>query len=270
MNLDYYITDEVIVKEFLRGKGFSRDIMPIIKNNLFFNDSPIRLWNKISNGKLEIKLLDEESNIKLCDIDFDVVYEDEYLIIVRKKGQLCVMPNHNHIDNNLSGMVMNYFTKNNIKSTVHLVNRLDYDTFGLVLIAKNGLIHNLIKDIEKKYYLVCKGIVKESGCINLPIKKIDGIKRAIREDGKEAITLYNLLKTNNNSLVEAKLITGRTHQIRVHFMAIGHPLIGDKLYGDDNINKLALQCHYLKFIHPIFEKEIIIDDKVDDYLLTLL
>lgn len=268
MELTYKITNEINIKQFLLDIGYSKDIMPLIKNNIYFNNKNVRLWNNVSNGTLKIKLEDEESSIKECDINFNIAYEDEYLLIVRKDSGICSMPNKGH-DISLAGMVIKYFRLNNIKSTVHLVTRLDKDTSGLVIIAKNRLIHHLIKNINKKYYLVCEGLINDSGIIDLPIKKgLDGIKRIISDDGKKSITEYKCInKINNKSLVEVNLITGRTHQIRLHFSSIGYPIIGDRLYNFNyNNEKLALQCHYIKFMHPIYNKYVEINDLPNDFL----
>jgi 23S rRNA pseudouridine1911/1915/1917 synthase len=155
---------------------------------------------------------------------------------------------------------MGYYKQNHIKSTIHLVNRLDKDTSGYLLVAKYRDIHHYFsKDINKVkrvYHAYVEGIVDE-GTIDLPILKVEKqMRRIIDEKGKPSITHYRLIKSYDDySLVECVLQTGRTHQIRVHMAAIGHPLIGDSLYGGKE-GEFYLDSVEISFTHPI-SKEVI-------------
>ena len=177
-----------------------------------------------------------------------------------------------HYQYHLSGMIYKYFKENNIKSTVHFVNRLDYETSGLIIIAKHQYIHHLFNyvKINKYYYCIVENILKDKkGIIDKPILKLenDPKKRIIDEKGKRSITEYEVIKEFNNfSLINVHLLTGRTHQIRLHFSSIGHPLIGDTLYNStfDNNGDILLFSYHLDFIHPITNKEINITLPLND------
>ncbi len=148
----------------------------------------------------------------------------------------------------------------NLKATVHLVNRLDKDTQGLMLIAKNRQAHYLlskdIKQVKRVYHCLVEGILKGEGIIDKPIiKDKNSVKRLIDASGKKAITVYRSLKIfDNKSLIECDLKTGRTHQIRVHLSSIGHPLVGDGLYGSMETKTYYLDSVYLEFVSPFTNK----------------
>ena len=185
----------------------------------------------------------------------NIIYEDEYIMLINKENDISSQPSRKHPQDNVISCVKNYFLKNNINSNVHLVNRLDFSTSGLMIIAKDGITHfEFTKiDIVKKYICEIEGHINpDKGTINLPIDRYEApsIKRFVSEFGKESITHYQVLrKTETTDFVEATLETGRTHQIRVHFSHLGHSLIGDELYGTkDKI--LKLHCYYLSFVHP--------------------
>ena len=207
---------------------------------------------------------DEGENEEIISYDYplDIQYEDENILIINKPNNLASQPSHKHFEHNVVSYVKNYFEKNNIKSNVHIVNRLDYQTSGLMVIAKNGFTHHELtkeKVITRKYYAIVDGVLTEmQGRIIKGIKReCEGsIRRIVSDDGQLAITNYNVIGVNNNkSLVDVCLETGRTHQIRVHFNYLGHPLIGDKLYGTED-KRLYLHCYNLSFINP-FTKELI-------------
>lgn len=202
-------------------------------------------------------------------------------MIVNKGVNLPVHPSLNHYDISLSNGVRAYFDKIGLNKTVRLVNRIDKDTTGLVVIAKCEYIQEcLIKQMNdnsfiKEYIAIARGLIDSSGVIDFPIARKDGsiIERCVDlVRGENAITNYVRLNYNPEldiSLVKCRLLTGRTHQIRVHFAYIGHPLLGDSLYGLDCVdvdkcnfekskaylmNHQALQSNRVCFIHPISKK----------------
>lgn len=241
-----------------------------IQNSLQKGDFSEKLQKQIQKEKLYsekkgtylITLPPEECQIPCYNSSFPILYEDEYLLIVFKKGNLDCLSSKRHYDNNLSSMICYYYQKNNIQSTIHFVNRLDYKTEGIVVLAKHGYIHHLLmqQKIRKEYQLICHGhLKKKRGWIQIKIKKEENsVKRIVHQDGKMAITQYKLIKQiGNDSLVWVRLHTGRTHQIRLSFATLGHPLYHDHLYGNGSKEKpLALCANFIKFIHPITKKRI--------------
>ena len=247
------------VLECLKENNFSRKVIRSL-DYVYVNDKEIRLWMEVNEGDiLEVPIKEEKSDVISTKGDIDIVYEDESILIVNKKNKVSTQPNVGHYTDSLANYIKYYFEENNINSTVHLVNRLDYETSGLVLVAKSSYIHNLFKKIkiEKRYYAVVEGVIEDDGIIEKPIVR-EGKFRVVGGD-KLAITEYHVVSVKTNTLLDIILHTGRTHQIRVHMKYINHPVIGDNLYGaGDN---LALQSYYLKFKHPI--KDDIIEVKLD-------
>lgn len=198
----------------------------------------------------------------------DIVYEDNCFLILNKPSGIAVHPSMLHYDNSLSNGVKYYFDKNNLHKKIRPVNRLDFDTSGLIIFAKNEYVQECLirqmanNEFSKKYLAIVEGIFdSKSGTINLPIgrKEKSIIERCVCELGQPSITEYKVLQEHNNiSLVECVLKTGRTHQIRVHMSAIGHPLVGDSLYGltSNLIDRQALHSYEISFIHPITKERI--------------
>lgn len=211
---------------------------------------------------------EDNSNIVPTKMDLNIVFEDDWLLVVNKPAGIAIHPSVLHYSDSLCNGIRFYFDKIGLKKKIRPVNRLDLNTSGLVVFAKceyiqECLINQMKKNQFKKEYLaVCDGIFDEkSGTINLPIARKENsiIERCISENGQTAITHYTVLKEfDNYSLVKCSLETGRTHQIRVHMSAIGHPLLGDSLYGSisDLINRQALHCFNLQFIHPVYNNDL--------------
>ena len=198
------------------------------------------------------------------DIPTDIIYEDEALLILDKPAGIAVHPSISHYTDSLANGVKYYFDTIGLKRKIRPVNRLDLNTSGLIVFAKNEYVQECLiqqmqtNEFKKEYLAIVHGIFENvQGTINLPIARKENsiIERCISENGQEAITHYEVLKTSNDlSLVHCTLQTGRTHQIRVHMSAIGHPLVGDTLYGSDfsdSITRQALHSYKISFIHPI-------------------
>lgn len=257
------------INEFLLSKGYSDDnIFYLIKNkNVKVNNKIVNDKNYLLsfNATICVTLNEEVNELYRCNKTINIVYEDDYLLIVDKEKYDDVEPTKSNYESSLANKVSYYFDSKNIKSKIHLVNRLDKLTSGLVIIAKNQFIHNLMSkvNIEKKYVTLVKGKINKKGLIKVKIKKEDdSIKRIISNDGKLSLTKYRLIEyVNDNSLVDVKLLTGRTHQIRVSFESINHPLIGDPIYSKDEKENMLLRAYFLKFIHPITKKKLVINVK---------
>lgn len=279
--LKYTITKEFqdkTVKEFLRQNKISSSMVTRLKkldNGIMLNGERVFVTAKLSEGDT-LELLTESGEehsefIFPTEGKLDIIYEDEDFLAVNKPPYLPVHPSKGHPYDSLANIVVYYYKQKNENFTFRCVNRLDKDTSGVTLIAKNAYAHELMRRLnvenktDKTYFAIVHGKPeKENGIIDLPIYRPEEatIKRIVDERGKPAKTLYETIKTNNKlSLIKIKLLTGRTHQIRVHFSHIGHPLAGDFLYGDENdgvIARQALHCGELSFIHPINEKQLIL------------
>lgn len=207
---------------------------------------------------------EESENIIPTPIPLNIIYEDEALLILDKPAGIAVHPSISHYTDSLANGVKYYFDTIGLKRKIRPVNRLDLNTSGLIVFAKNEYVQECLiqqmqtNELKKEYLAIVHGIFeKAQGTITLPIARKENsiIERCISENGQEAITHYEVLKTSNDlSLVHCILQTGRTHQIRVHMSAIGHSLVGDTLYGSDfsdSIARQALHSYKISFIHPI-------------------
>ena len=252
--------------EFMLKKGFSSSNIFheinqkfLLVNSLSVRDKNIEI---LKGDKIEITLVPEANELPLNSDKIDILYEDEYLLIVNKPQDLLVEPYKVGTNNNLASMVANYFFEKQIPSKVHIVNRLDKCTSGIVIIAKNRYIKNLMCNTQicKKYLALVEGKTESSGTIKINIgKDAFSNSRKLDESGKECITKYETIsydEKNNTSLIEAEILTGRTHQIRLSFSSINHPLVGDEIYGSKRKDNIQLKAYYLKFKHPIINKDI--------------
>ena len=224
--------------------------------------------NDIITVNLDFK--EESENIVATKMQLGIIYEDDAFLVLNKPAGIAVHPSILHYKDSLSNGVKFYFESIGLKRKIRPVNRLDLNTSGLIVFAKNEyiqecLIQQMNSHIFKKDYLaiVVGHFDEPQGTINLPIARKENsiIERCISENGQEAITDYKVLKefkigSNCFSVVECSLKTGRTHQIRVHMSAIGHPLLGDTLYGLPSylINRQALHSYKISYIHPITNK----------------
>lgn len=211
---------------------------------------------------------EDNSNIIPTEMNLNIIFEDDWLLVVNKPAGIAIHPSVLHYSDSLCNGIKFYFDKIGLKKKIRPVNRLDLNTSGLVVFAKCEYIQECLinqmknNQFKKEYLAVCNGFFdKKSGTINLPIARKENsiIERCISENGQTAITHYEVLKEfDNYSLVKCSLETGRTHQIRVHMSAICHPLLGDSLYGSisDLINRQALHCFNLQFIHPVYNNDL--------------
>lgn len=265
--LSFKVTENLEIKKFLSINKFSNKLITFYLHNqnlIKLNNHELNTYDLKKGDILTITFNDEESNINIIDGNIDIVYEDEYILILNKPKNIAVNGTMRHYQYHLSGMIYKYFLDNNIKSTVHFVNRLDYETSGLIIIAKHQYIHNLFNyiKINKYYYCIVEGkLNNKKGIIDKPILKLenDPKKRIIDENGKPSQTEYEVIKEFNNfSLINIHLLTGRTHQIRLHFSSINHPLVGDILYNSqiENNKDILLFSYHLDFIHPITNKKV--------------
>ena len=291
MNLSYQIDKDehydnvlhVLKEQFLLS---DRLITKLKKaNKIYLNSLPTYTKKSVTVGDTVSVLIDFEednSNIVASNIPLNIIYEDDYLLVLNKPGNIAIHPSILHFDNSLSNGVKFYFDKLGLKKKIRIVNRLDRNTSGIVILAKNEYIQEcLIKqmktnEFKKEYLAIAKGILEsKSGTLNFPIARKEGsiIERTVSSDGDSAITHYDVVKEFNNlSLVHIVLETGRTHQIRVHFSHIGHPILGDTLYGSPSelINRQALHSYKLTFIHPVTKKELILESSLPNDIKNII
>lgn len=258
MRCEYKIDRKIVLGDFLRSKGISRRMGRKIKyhGKTMVNGKPARFNAVLCPGDiLTVEYFEEiNANIPPARFPLNIIYQDDWLMVISKPANLSVLPSKKHRADNLVGRIAYYYQKTGCDRNIHIVNRLDYATSGLLAVAKDGHTHHLLasRALARRYLAVVRGIPAPAGVINLPIGRAIGhsIKRAIIDSGAEAISEYRLVAARAGlAIVEVSLKTGRTHQIRLHMSAIGHPIIGDRLYGDGG-ERLLLHSYYLAFVHP--------------------
>ena len=251
---------ERTLKEYLPTLGLSATLIKKIKQaGIYVDGIPCTVRAKVKNGS-EIKLIlpeEKSEGIPPMDIPLNVVYEDEFLLVIDKPKN---MPTHPSKGNNLPTLANGVMAKFGGNFVFRAVNRLDRDTSGLVLIAKDEISASKLSASMKKGLFTKKYLCKTDGIpsplegrINAPIRRLEegNIKRIVAEDGKRAITEYRVIKeVSFGALCEVRLLTGRTHQIRVHMAHIGTPLHDDFLYGTECDGEYFLRCVEIGFPHP--------------------
>ena len=280
----YKITkDYDSVYYFLKDNGFSENFITNLRKvkGYILIDNQIATTKSFlpKNATLSIcNNPNQKTTIMHCILPLDIVYEDAYYLLVNKPSGISTMPNRSHYSKNLGGAICHYLQNNQPDFTLRILNRLDKDTSGLVLVAKNSIAQKDIKNIEKTYLALCEGVIDKPCTISKPILTVrdNGVnqqKRVVSEQGQAATTFVEPIKTiENTTLLSITLKQGRTHQIRLHLSSIGHPLVGDALYGkaSDRINHAALCCNKLSFYHPYLKKKLSFSAPLPQDFLSLI
>lgn len=286
----------MVIREFLNEVlGLSSRLIrgAAKEKRILVNNNPVRMRHVVHKGDIVIVKLQrkESQNIIPEKMDLDIVYEDEDILILNKPPFLVVHPTRGYPNGTLANGVLNYFIESGQNCIVRLVSRLDMNTSGLIIIAKNQFAHMyLSKEMEgnflkKRYLAIVHGHLKEKeGTINAPIYKPDEeevkvenkFQRIVDERGQESITHYKVIESfEGGDLVECLLETGRTHQIRIHLSHLGHPIYGDTLYGYGEeegalIKRQALHAYGLDFKSPRTQTELTIRAELPEDIKNLI
>ena len=293
---------EIIVDEFdnirldsyisTKDKDLSRAAIQKLleNNNITVNDEVKKNSYKVRKGDIiKIDIPEpKESGLVAQDIPIEIVYEDSDIIVVNKPKGMVVHPANGNPDGTLVNAIMS-ICKNSLSGIggeirPGIVHRLDKNTSGLLIVAKNDNAHIKMseqiknREVKKIYIALVRGIIGEDeATINMPIarSKKDRKKMAVDKDGKEAITHFKVLKRYDNyTLLEIKIDTGRTHQIRVHMSQIGHPVVGDDVYSNGKnefgVEGQMLHARSLDFKHPITGKEIHLEADIPEYFKKVI
>lgn len=242
---------------------------------VYFNGNKVKTTFKLpQEGILIVKEKEKSTDLEAKYLNLDIIYEDDDLLIINKPPFLLTHPTLKKVDITLANGIVYYFNDKYKKKLVpRFVNRLDMNTSGLIMIAKNAFTQSFFQsenaNIEKKYLAIAEGIIEDNNFIiekNI-YKDGDKLDRIIDERGQYAKTEFKVIERFKNigvTLVECKLYTGRTHQIRVHLKSINHPIIGDSLYNPESkynkiVNRQMLHSYFLEFNHPTTGKRLKFD-----------
>ena len=275
MNMTYYVPKEALapvsVRAFLRQNcGFSHGLWRRLKWNgqIYVNGESVKATMAVAQpGDKIVCVLPQESSLAITPMNLDIRYEDETMIILNKPTGILVHPTGSDYDNTLGNGLLYYYQQTHQDIDFHPVHRLDRNTTGLVLVAKLPQLQNALtqqskgKFFHRSYLAVIEGhMPQESGIIDLPIARHPNsiIQRICAPEGQPALTKYRTVSyRHGKSLLSLELGTGRTHQIRVHLAAMGHPIIGDDLYGGNTtlLNRQALHATHLVVKNPLTQRE---------------
>lgn len=288
---NYVADSDCKIEDFLKSKGYSTRICNLLKKELglvVVNGKPAFVVDRVSKGdEITVNLIENPSKINPFDYKVDIIYEDEDIAVINKNADIAVIATNAHYGKSLMNALANVWGD----FVFHPVNRLDKGTSGLMIVAKNSLAHSIlsnkiaedkereIKNVQREYIALVhnfEDVLTGSGKIVADIG-IAGdnslIRGVVKKGGKYAKTEYQVLKSNKYfSLVRLKLATGRTHQIRVHMSHIGHPLLGDDLYGGNKelIERPALHSEKISFEHPITGEKMEFCTSVPDDMLEVI
>ena len=268
-NNKYQNINQILKQEFHISARLLHKL--IVEKHVLLNGSITDTRASVTNNDIihvNLNFEEKSENIVARQMPLEIIFEDDSFLILNKPAGIAVHPSILHYEDSLSNGVKFYFDSIGLKRKIRPVNRLDLNTSGLIIFAKNEYVQEcLIQQMQcgtfkKEYIAIVSGhFDKSSGTINLPIARKENsiIERCVSPDGQEAITDYCVLEEHDDySIIKCSLKTGRTHQIRVHMATVGHPLLGDSLYSEpsDIISRQALHSYKICFVHPISHKSL--------------
>ena len=278
MKITHIATRSGRLSTFLKQElGLSTGLMNKLKwsEKLFVNDIPRHADFSVEIGDVITADLDEpKPDYPAEDGEFTILYEDEHILVVDKPAGMLIHPSRSQLTGTLANFVQGYYQKTGQNSAFHPLTRLDRDTFGVVLLAKNSHIHTLLQNcpVQKTYHaLVLGGPEADSGIIDAPIRRrpLPSLLREVHPGGKPSVTEFSVLE-RNGSICKLALrpITGRTHQLRLHCAHMGFPILGDPQYGkpecmDFGWQSQALCAKRLNFTHPISGEPLSLESEMD-------
>ena len=285
MELKHTASREGRLSSFLLGElKMSTGLMNKLKwgDGIRVNGEPQRTNFAVKSGDvITVRLDEEEPEYPAQDGCLSVLYEDDYLLVVDKPAGMLIHPSRSKNEGTLANFVAGYYQKTGQKCAFHPMTRLDRDTFGIVLLAKNAHVHTLLQgaDVKKTYHALVFGEPDETeGVIDAPIARrpLPSLLRYVREDGKPSVTEYRVLERNGRLCKLAlRPVTGRTHQLRVHCSHMGFPILGDPQYGSEDSQTFSaeLGLHHqmlcakrLEFVHPITGEKLILESNMEAML----
>ncbi len=269
--IKHTLLSNILIRDFLKQRYSYRQIHYLSEGGkIFLNGNEVTVRQKGNMGDVLTLIFEEKLtfNYPPQDMGLKLLYSDEDLAVVYKPTGVPCMPVAPYFDKNLfNGLA--FLCKNVV---FRVITRLDKDTSGLVLLAKNALSHSIlyekVREIKKEYLALASGMVVAPLKIDAPILSTGEQRRIVHESGKPAVTVITSSKpVGENSLITIDLLTGRTHQIRVHLSHVGHPLVGDSLYGAKSSGGQMLICQKLQFCHPITNKQITVEYNGENEIL---
>lgn len=282
MELHLTAAREGRLSSFLRNElKMSTGLMNRVKwaDGLRLNGQSVHTNHPVVPGdQITVLLLEEEPEYPAEAGPLTVLYEDEYLLAVDKPAGMLIHPSRNRITGTLANLVQGHYQSTGTTAAFHPLTRLDRDTFGIVLIAKNSHIHALLQQghVKKTYHArTFGGPAQDFGIIDAPIARrpLPSLLREIRPDGKPSVTRFNVLERENETACLAlEPVTGRTHQLRLHCAYMGFPILGDPQYGSAasqaysltrGIQTQLLCAKKLEFTHPVTGKTLHLESKMD-------
>ena len=285
-----YVTDDervikdILVKEFQISARLLRKLK--LNDRIFCNGKVAWVNGNAKPGdeiKVNIFFEEEAESIKSEVGKLDILYEDDSLLLINKSGNMVSHPTCLHQSGTLANFVKGYFESKGENIKVRFVNRLDRETSGVIVLAKNDYVQDILSkemqsgEFSKEYIAVVHGVLdRDFGTVDLPIKREpDSIMtRMVAPDGERAVTHFEVLRRlSDMTVLKLRLETGRTHQIRVHLKAIGYPIVGDGLYSDvktDLISRQALHSYRTGFVHPVSREKVMVTAGLPEDILDLI